>query len=239
MGGRQFGPCCPVPMPSLWPSASSLFSRRCPTDLAVSSLRWALTRPSTPAQLNFVGGLGEVGHLVVLILHVHTHRLRAPQDTSVLGLQGDLTRRSGQSPTLPRRLPPPPGPAVPVAGTLSVPPGPGPWSPAGSQILDPQQRGPPLPLLYLLTVQSGPQPPHGATAAGGGRTEVKRARGESGGCPFHPIAPFFNMGKLRLREGLHLPEVTKPVRNRMDIQSQSSFPCVGCSLILSALLPEA
>ena len=26
MGGEQFGPCCPVPMPSLWPSVSSLFS---------------------------------------------------------------------------------------------------------------------------------------------------------------------------------------------------------------------
>lgn len=53
---------------------------------------------------------------------------------------------------------------------------------------------------------------------------MKGAGGESGGCPFNPIALFFNMGKLRLREGLRLPNVTKPVRNRMDIQSQSSSP---------------
>lgn len=194
MGGGDLDPDCLVPMPILWPSLYSLFSHQWPPDLAVSWLLWALTRPGALAQLNFVDGLGEMGHLVILILHAHKYMLRAPQDASILRLQGDLAGKGSQCPTLPCWLSPTPGPVTPVAGTLPVPPGPGPWSPAGSQTVDPQQRGRQLPRLSLLTKQSGPQSPYGAVVAGEERTEVKRVGAGPGGCPLHLMAPFYMWG---------------------------------------------
>lgn len=80
-------------MPTLWQSFYSLLSCQCPPDLAVSWLPWGLTRPGTLAQMNSVDGLGEMGHLVILILHMHKHKLWAPQDAPFLSLQADLQRR--------------------------------------------------------------------------------------------------------------------------------------------------
>lgn len=90
MGGSSLDSGCPVPILTLWPSFYFLFSCQCPPDLAVSWPPLALTRPGALAQLNSVDSLGEMGHLVILILHMHKHRLWAPQDTSILSLQGDL-----------------------------------------------------------------------------------------------------------------------------------------------------
>lgn len=59
----------------------------------MSWLPWGLTRPGTLAQMNSVDGLGEMGHLVILILHMHKHKLWAPQDAPFLSLQADLQRR--------------------------------------------------------------------------------------------------------------------------------------------------
>lgn len=94
MGGHSLGPGCPVLMPTLWPSLLPQLSHPYPPDLTVSWLPWTLTRPGTLAQLNSVDGLGEMGHLVILILHTHKHKLRAPQDMSILSLQGDLAGNS-------------------------------------------------------------------------------------------------------------------------------------------------
>lgn len=92
MGGRSLDSGCPVPILTLWPSFYSLFCQ-CPLDLAMSWPPWALTRPGALAQLNSVDSLGEMGHLVILVLHTHKHRLWAPQYTSILSLQGDLHGR--------------------------------------------------------------------------------------------------------------------------------------------------
>lgn len=106
-----------------------------------------------------------------------------------------VTCREGYSvPHLPWWLSPTSGPGIPVAGTPPVPLGQGPWSPAGSQTLDPQQRGLQLPCLSCLTAQFGPQPPHGAEPAGGGRTEVKGVGATPEGYPHHPRAPFYMWG---------------------------------------------
>ena len=132
--GQKWLPC---PMPTVWPSLCSLLFHQGPPDLTVNWLPWSLTRPGTPAQPSSVDGLREMGHLVILILHMHKHRLWTPQDMSILHLQGDLAGKGSQRLALPCLLSPTPGPAIPVAGTLPAPLGPGPWSPAGSQNLDP------------------------------------------------------------------------------------------------------
>lgn len=214
-------PDCPVPMPTLWPSLYSLFSHQWPPDLAVSWLLWALTRPRALAQLNFVDGLGEMGHLVILILHMHKHMLRAPQDTSILCLQGDLAGKGSQCPTLPWWLSPTPGPVVYSACSsrsralvTSRKPD------CGSTAKGPSAATPESPDRTIWPSVS---------LRGSGSWRGENRGEESGGrawrMPPPSYGPILYVGRLRLRERWHLPEVTKPVRNRVEIQSQSSFLC--------------
>lgn len=89
---QQLGLWLPCPYPdSLVIFLLSVLS--VPPDLAVSWPPQALTRPGALAQLNSIDGLGEMGHLVILVLHTHKHRLWAPQDMFILSLQGDLHGR--------------------------------------------------------------------------------------------------------------------------------------------------
>lgn len=66
-------------------------------------LPMSLTRLGALAQLSSVDGLGELGYLVILIFHMHSHKLWTPQDMSVLRLQGDL-KGKGSCPPVPSCL---------------------------------------------------------------------------------------------------------------------------------------
>lgn len=140
-------------------------------------------------------------HLVILILHTHKHRLRAPQDTSILSLQGDLAGKARQRPGWPSLFSPMSGPVIPLASTPLVPLGPGPWSSARSQTLDPQQRGPQLPRHGSPTAQSHPQSPQGAVAA------VGENRGKGSGSQAWGAStqwPHFICGETEAQRGLAL-----------------------------------
>lgn len=65
----------------------------------LSMLPTSLTRPGALAQLSSVDGLGELGYLVILIFHMHSHKLWTPQDLSILRLQGDLEGKGSWFPS--------------------------------------------------------------------------------------------------------------------------------------------
>jgi hypothetical protein len=77
-----------------------LMSYQCLPVFTTLRLPMSLTRPGALAQLSSVDGLGELGYLVILIFHMHSHKLWTPQDTSILRLQGDLVGKGNWFPTL-------------------------------------------------------------------------------------------------------------------------------------------
>lgn len=52
-------------------------------DFTTPWLSLSLTRPGALAQLSSVDGLGELRYLVILIFHMHSHKLWTPQDKSI------------------------------------------------------------------------------------------------------------------------------------------------------------
>lgn len=127
----------------------------------------SLTRPGALAQLSSVDGLRELGYLVILIFHIHSHKLWTPQDTPILRLQGDLEGKGSRPLALSCSLTPMPHSVIPVVGTLPFPPGPGPSLSSESPNLDPQQRCFELLGLSLLIGQSGLHPSPRVVVAGG------------------------------------------------------------------------
>lgn len=80
-----------------------LMSYQCLPAFTTHRLPMSLTRLGALAQLSSVDGLGELGYLVILIFHMHSHKLWTPQDMSVLRLQGDL-KGKGSCPPVPSCL---------------------------------------------------------------------------------------------------------------------------------------
>lgn len=126
----------------LWElSLYSLLPYQCLPDSTTQWLALALTRLGALAQLSSVDDLGELGYLVILISHMHSHKLWTPQDKSILRLQGDLEGKGSWSPAPSCLFVHTPHSVIPVIGILPFPPNPGSSSPSESQNLDPQQRG--------------------------------------------------------------------------------------------------
>lgn len=94
---EKLRPCLPCPCVSLFccPIRAHL------TLLHAKWLLWSLTGLGSLAELNSVDGLGKLGNLIILILHMHNHRLWTPQDLSISSLQGDLERKGSQCLAIP------------------------------------------------------------------------------------------------------------------------------------------